>query len=728
MDTRPLVSFVLLLVLVTSAFPQQQPAAPTADDVVKITTNLVQFDVVVTGKDGKQVTDLKASDFIVLQDGKPQKVTNFSYVTTRGVQPPAAASAPVGSTSSVIAPPPVRTQFGGTGRVITFVVDDGNCGATQVGIRSAREGIEKFVNEQMAPTDLVAIYQTRSGSSMFQQYTSDRTQLLRVARKIRWYPPQIGCGESDGSFYKAAKPNTFDKLGVDSNGTLTEVTKTIESDAERRIRENNEDRSSANQVVGTLGVLRYIIKGLEPVSGRKVVFLMSDGMPLRNRDTTRTSTGAISALRDLTEAANRSSVVFNTIDARGLFDPSFIEARDRVQTRDNATASEPFVAERTAGVTNTRDGLQFLAAETGGQFFANQNYLDVPVRQALNLEKGYYLLAYEPYEGTFKSKNYNNIEIKLTRPDLKVLSRAGFFGTPTERARPKKRTADSDLYEALVAPLPSAGLSMRLTAFFENSAAGGNIVRALTHLDGDQITFAEDGNGMVKAVFDVVAVTMNEKNEIVDEFNRAHTFKIQSAALPLIKQNGLIYTTDVPIKKPGTYNFRVAVRDAASKMLGSASQVVAIPDLKKGDLSVSALTVSHVSPDGKFSIPSAVKPEQALSLSPTPGVPAIRKFRAGMILAYSYRVYNAKLNPATGKPSLSVQMNLYRDGQLIEEGQPQPADLQPQTDWSRISDFTYFRLTPRALKGDYTLQLIVRDLLPGSGRVSSQSVDFEVEG
>ncbi|HVF48217.1 MAG TPA: hypothetical protein VNA17_11680, partial [Pyrinomonadaceae bacterium] len=74
MDTRSLLSFVLLLVLVTSAFPQQ-PTGQLADDVVKITTNLVQFDAVVTDKDGKQVPDLKASDFIVLQDGKPQKVT-----------------------------------------------------------------------------------------------------------------------------------------------------------------------------------------------------------------------------------------------------------------------------------------------------------------------------------------------------------------------------------------------------------------------------------------------------------------------------------------------------------------------------------------------------------------------------------------------------------------------------------------------------------------------------
>src|SRR5215212_6438616 len=50
------------------------------DDVVRITSNLVQIDAVVTDKKGRQVTDLRADEFEILADGKPQKITNFSYV------------------------------------------------------------------------------------------------------------------------------------------------------------------------------------------------------------------------------------------------------------------------------------------------------------------------------------------------------------------------------------------------------------------------------------------------------------------------------------------------------------------------------------------------------------------------------------------------------------------------------------------------------------------------
>src|SRR5205807_10089571 len=59
---------------------QEKPAEIDTQDVVKITTNLVQIDVTVT-KDGKPVTDLRPEDFEILEDGKPQTVTNFSYVS-----------------------------------------------------------------------------------------------------------------------------------------------------------------------------------------------------------------------------------------------------------------------------------------------------------------------------------------------------------------------------------------------------------------------------------------------------------------------------------------------------------------------------------------------------------------------------------------------------------------------------------------------------------------------
>ena len=55
----------------------------------------------------------------------------------------------------------------------------------------------------------------------------------------------------------------------------------------------------------------------------------------------------------------------------------------------------------------------------------------------------------------------------------------------------------------------------------------------------------------------------------------------------------------------------------------------------------------------------------------------------------------------------------------------QPADIQPQTDWTRIRDFGYMKLNPEILPGDYVLQVVIRDL-SGKEIVATQTTDFTV--
>lgn len=697
--------------------PSATPPIDNDSDVVKITTKLVQFDAVVTDKDGNQVKDLTIADFEILQDGKPQEITNFSYINT---ETPAQSSPKtiVKNGKNVILPPPVRVRPESSGRIITFIVDDGNCTATQIGMTAAQDALKKFVSEQMLPNDLVAIYRTRGGSSLLQQFTSDKNQLMRVVRQIRWYPPQGSCEGNGGDIFASAR--------VDSTGK-TSGQGSFETDGNRQSREQIEDSIRDNQTVGTIGVINYVVRGLGKINGRKVVFFLSDGLPVRTRR--NTSRQALDALRDLTDLANRASVVFNTIDARGVFDPTWISAGDNVSVIGEIDAGKPsgtdkIINDRVTEIENTRAGLSYLANETGGTFYKDQNFLDNPIRQALEKEKGYYLLGYEPDGETFKNKDFNKIEIKLKRPDLKISSRAGFLGRTDESVAPKKRTGDSELYEAIVAPLPRAGLNVQLTAFFVNTPTEGNVVRSLVHLDGGEITFTDEPNGFKKAVFDVVAVTLNEKNEVVDEFNRTHTFKIEAAAMPLIKQNGMIYTTDVPIKKAGNYTFRLAVRDVSSKTLGSASQIIQVPDLKKSKIFMSGLAIGAVDENGKFVSPSAVKPENALSITASTAVPAIRIFRPNTITAYSYTLYNAQKDKTSNQPKLSVQVNLYHNGNLISEGKPQAAELEKQTDLTRLNDYGYLRLNSEIEKGDYALQIIVKDLL--TNETTSQWIDFEI--
>ena len=72
--------------------PQSGPATGAAPNtVIRIDVNLVQVDAVVTDSRGRRVTDLQSPAFEILQDGKPQAIANFSYVSTK---PGGAGAAP----------------------------------------------------------------------------------------------------------------------------------------------------------------------------------------------------------------------------------------------------------------------------------------------------------------------------------------------------------------------------------------------------------------------------------------------------------------------------------------------------------------------------------------------------------------------------------------------------------------------------------------------------------
>jgi VWFA-related protein len=727
-----LASITLGTIAPVRAQQQQQPAP---DDVVRITTNLVQIDAVVTDKSGNQIKDLGASDFEVLQDGKAQKIVSVSYINTEVPERtrPQPTEGKRSAEKDQPPTPPSRPNSANAARILTFVIDDGSCASSYVGMNASRDALVKFINEQMQPNDLVAIYQTRGGSSTLQHYTSDRAHLLRVARKIRWYPPQGICNETSGDFFERARPTTFMKPG----GEL----RTTESDANRQSRGRIERNMRENQVVGLFGVLTYIARGLQRVPGRKTVFVLSDSISLFIPDVETAGPAGnptvmmaanvanMDAVTRLIDSANRASVVFNTIDVRGLQIPGVITAEDSFTNLagpgGNIHATAQVSAMRQANNGIRHDGMRSLATGTGGTFYKDINFLDVPISRALSSEKGYYLIAYQPDSDTFKGPKFNRVQIKVRRPELSVRARSGFMGVTNEAVVPKKRTGDSELYEAIATPLPNAGLNLKLTASFGNTASEGSFIRTLLHLDGNQISFVDEPNGIKKGVFDVVAVTLNEKNEVVEDFNRTHTIRFPEANLEAIIRNGLVYSADVPVTKSGFYNFRVAIRDASSKVLGSAGQQIEVPDLKKKNLHLGSLAVTEVTIQNGKPVMSAIEPSEG-RFSPvfSPSQPAIRKFRPGSILGYSYRIYNASLEKSSHQPNLSIHVRLYKDGEVVTEYPAQVIQLEPQTDLSRLSDYGYMRLAPGIAPGDYALQLVIRDL--NDKRTTSEWIDFEV--
>ena len=84
-----------------SVTPQTPPTA-AQDEVVRITTNLVQIDAVVTDRNGKQITDLSSTDFAIYEDGHPQEIKNFSFIS---LQPMPTTAAPTPAPERATAAP-----------------------------------------------------------------------------------------------------------------------------------------------------------------------------------------------------------------------------------------------------------------------------------------------------------------------------------------------------------------------------------------------------------------------------------------------------------------------------------------------------------------------------------------------------------------------------------------------------------------------------------------------
>src|SRR2546423_6993575 len=119
-------SLALALVGVAAGQQQQRLASPPANEEgVRVTTNLVQVDAVVTDRDGKQVTDLRPEDFEIFEDGHPQQITHFAYInaTQPATDVAAPATAPATHANETLAPPtpldPRRAH-----RTLALVVDD----------------------------------------------------------------------------------------------------------------------------------------------------------------------------------------------------------------------------------------------------------------------------------------------------------------------------------------------------------------------------------------------------------------------------------------------------------------------------------------------------------------------------------------------------------------------------------------------------------------------------
>lgn len=683
--------------------PGQTPdASQDPDNVVRITTQLVQIDAVVTDGKGKHVENLSEDDFELTVDGKKQTLTYFRSVKLAEPKPPESASAKDGVKPSKNAPPPPNMPTKQLApeevkRTIAFVVDD--LGLSFESTYYAREAIKKFVREQMQEGDLVGIIRTGRGLGALQQFTSDKRILYTAIDKLTWNP---------------YSRDMIPRFGVsDPNDQRSPEARAAENRAE--------DFRDTVFSVGTLGALNFVVRGLRELPGRKMAILLSDGFRLFGRE--RDNSHVVDNLRRLVDLANRSSVVVYSIDAKGL----------QTLMPDASTGGTP-KPEDYSRVSqdnfDSQEGLTYIARETGGLAFLNSNDVNLGIRKAIEDGQSFYLLGFDPEDEKF-DRRYHSIKLKLTRPGLKVRTRAGFIGVPDrERSRellpvagPEARSRQ--ILSALYSPFGARDISLQMTSFFFNSPKNEPFVRSLLHIDPSKLSFKDDPQvpGRKTLQMEIVSFLFNEVGAVIDQHGNTFSLSFDETQYKVALIKGMSHTNDFNVKKPGAYQFRTVLRDPETGKLGSAGQFIQVPDLTKKRLTLSGMVITAPPEVIAKTLDETIKNPSAEQAEINPA-PDSRRFPRGSAMDYGVVAYNAKLDQSTGKPQLHVQVEIFSNGKVIYQTPGRSAECEGKGEGCDIGGrFSLGGLQP----GDYLLHLIVTDPLVKAkyGR-TEQWMDFSV--
>lgn len=660
--------------------PQQSP--DDKDDVVRITTNLVQVDAVVT-KNGKPVTNLTADDFEIYEDGRKQTITSFAFISNVSN---ATSVAPDEKNNAAVTPY-VRLKPGEARRTMAFVVDD--LGLSVDSMYQVRRQLRKFIAEQLQPNDLIAIIRTSGELGALQQFTNDKRVLTRAVDQLRW--------------------NICNRVGI------------------RVFRAAHESPADSplcgyRTYYSTIKSLRFIIDSMGYLPGRKSLVLLSDSVPRESQDEFDVERGVLRdagivkndplmmqrnltdytlSLRSIAEKAIRNSVVIYSVDTQGL-QYTGVTAADAVG--GNPQQIQNIMSMRSALMHNRREGAELIAKQTGGFQIINSNSYGFD--RIVEDQSGYYLLGYRPTGETF-DKRFHHLKAKVKRGGLSLRTRFGFYGITEEEAN-KARPTTRDLTNiALASPFAVQDIELDLTSFFADDRSLGSIVRSFVYIDAKSLTFTQE-NGRYQGSIELHGAVFGDNGVVVEQLARGASLSLSESDYQQALNYGLGVSIDIPVKRPGSYQVRVATRDRASSRIGTAGQFVQVPDLKNKKPAVSGIVLGSNNSDQTIASPGA------------------RRFVSNSELYYAFMIYNAANE--TGKlRNLVMEAKLFRDGRNVYSGPEVPIASVGLTDLTRVLASGVIKLKPEFEPGNYFLQIVVTEKDVQKATPVVQWVDFQIE-
>jgi len=583
---------------VAVAAPQPHPP-----QTFRAGVDVVQVDVSVLDKDRRPVRGLSASDFTILEDGKPRPVVAFVPVEI------AQRESVEGRASWVrdVAPDAVDNDVRPEGRLVVIMFD--------WSIRFADQPLAKRIAtaavDQLGPDDLAAIVFTNasSNSGTPQNFTADRARLLAAINRpfasAQYNPP-------NGPSHDPRNANLAmidDPEGYESGdcNCRTCVAETI-----ARVADTVRDVPGRRKTLFFIGTY---FRGSEALQGP----------PNKRPTTTAPGSGIIpvnpnimacaAPLRYAREAMQRSlaaaNLTIHTLDPVGI------------ETPGNSPLGG--LAE---GMRVRRDELTSLADMTGGRTIMQTETPETQLPALFGESQSYYLLAFAPGDSKADGK-FHGITVKVNRPDVSVRTRSGYYagGKRGERVAsaiaPETAGAIAGILPRNDLPLSVAAAPFALPGSTESAVAVVLGVRQPPPSERD----AKNPVKVLAAAFDRSGRSVQSETRTLGV-----TWKPDaSGSMPYELLSRLTL-------KPGRYELRLAV-DASVNQRGSVYTFVDVPDFSEQPLSLSGIVL------GAAAGPLAAPKDAFAGLLPI--VPTARRtFTSADRVTAFVRVYEASKKPS----------------------------------------------------------------------------------
>jgi VWFA-related protein len=580
---------IVLTALVLAALAQQgdgQPSAkqelnaPLLKPTVKFetTTQLVIVNVVAKDRDGKPIENLKASDFTVFEDGKPQEIKVFEYqrledaplpppaktFATRPEDKPQEAETPqpaprvTSAVQTTITPAkPGEIKYKDSRLLVLYFDFQGMPVEDQIRVQ---EGAIKFLTTQMTAADRVAIMSYTGQLKVLHDFSDDRDSLIRTVKGLV-------LGEAS------------EMANVVSDESAEDTGAAFTAD-ESEFNIFNTDRQ--------LTALGQALKMLASLPEKKALVYFASGVARSGIDND-------AQLRATINTALRSNVSIYPVDARGLVAMAPAGNANRgsgggAGNRGNFSGGAG--RSMMSNLSGSQDTLYALAADTGGKAFLDSNDLAMGVAQAQRDIASYYILGYYSTNTAMDGK-YRRIKVQINNNlNARLDYRTGYFASK-EFKQFTASDRERQLEEALMLGDPITDLTLALEVAYFRLAADRYYVPVTVKLPGSDLELAKRG-GAQSTRLDYICQVRDSRGRLIASARDFITVKLKEDTAAELSKKTVAYDVGFALQ-PGTYTLKFLTRENETGKMGTFETKFTIPDLTKdvGMLPISAVVLSN---------------------------------------------------------------------------------------------------------------------------------------